>query len=190
MKNVLQNITDLYRKQDTSFKFNMSMTYLLKKPLWNKEDEKEQRKQIGYKYKYYSVQYNNRLYEYPQTIDNNKTLNETLKQVEKKIKEETYLNTNRPSTEWKFDRYLHYEISVFRLQSTICYVVILPLHFYEGSNAKNIINLKIFKITYVSGDAWPLTRILNRKTIDDLRHQLKNYIEISTVKSMSPAIRV
>jgi hypothetical protein len=122
----------------------MSIVYLLKRPLWgdNLWIENGERKQIGWEYKYYSTQYNNRLYEYPQTIDNNKTLNETLKQVEKKIKESTYLNTNRASTEWKFVRYLHYEIAIFKLQSTIGHVVNLPLHFYEGSNAKNIIKFE------------------------------------------------
>ena len=111
VEDVLETITNLYRKQDTAFKFNISMAYLLKRPLWTKEDEKGQRKQIGYEYKYFSAQYNSRLFEYPKTIDNNKTLNEVLTEVEKKIKEQTTVFW-RPDTEWKFVRYLHYEIAV------------------------------------------------------------------------------
>ncbi len=137
----MQTITDLYRKQDTAFKFNMSMTYLLKRPI-NKEDTNGNLKQIGYEYKYFSSQYNNRLFEYPQTIDNDKTKNEALRQVQGLIKPEI---VERPSTEWKFVRYLHYEISVFRLQSTIGYAVSLPLHFYEDSNKKNVIKFENLK---------------------------------------------
>ena len=90
IENVLQTITELYRKQDTAFKFNMSMAYLLKRPLWSEvQDKYGNNIQIGYEYKYYSAQYNNRLFEYPKTIDNNKTLNEVLTQVEKKIEDQT-----------------------------------------------------------------------------------------------------
>jgi hypothetical protein len=78
VEDVLQTITYLYRRQDTSFIFNISMAYLLKRPIWTKEDEKGQKKQIGYEYKYFSDQYNSRLCEYPKTIDNNQTLNEVL----------------------------------------------------------------------------------------------------------------
>jgi hypothetical protein len=119
----------------------MSMTYLLKRPI-NKEDTNGNLKQIGYEYKYFSSQYNNRLFEYPQTIDNDKTKNEALRQVQGLIKPEI---VERPSTEWKFVRYLHYEISVFRLQSTIGYAVSLPLHFYEDSNKKNVIKFENLK---------------------------------------------
>ena len=135
MENVLQTITDLYRKQDTVLKFNMSMAYLLKRILYKRDEhgeietnEKGDLIILGYEYKYFSAQYNNRLFEYPQTIDNNKTLNEILKKVEKKLKEQSWFE--RPSTEWKFVRYLHYEIAIFRLESTIGYAVSLPLHFY------------------------------------------------------------
>ena len=117
------------------------MAYLLKKPI-NKVDENGNLKKIGYEYKYFSAQYNNRLFDFPTTIDNNKTLNETLRQVQGLIKPEI---VERDSTEWKFVRYMHYEITVFRLQSTIGYAVTLPLHFYEGSNAKNIIKFENLK---------------------------------------------
>ncbi len=106
------------------------MAYLLKRPLWTKEDEKGQRKQIGYEYKFFSAQYNSR--------------NEVLTDVEKKIKEQTTVFW-RPDTEWKFVRYLHCEISVFRLESTIGYAVSLPLHFYEDSNKKNVIKFENLK---------------------------------------------
>ena len=75
IEEVQQTISNLYRKQQTAFKFNISMSYLLRRPIWTIPDEREERKQIGWEYKYYSGQYNNRLFEYPQTIDNNKTLN-------------------------------------------------------------------------------------------------------------------
>jgi hypothetical protein len=81
-------------------------------------------------------------YEYPKTIDNNQTLNEILTQVQGLIKPEI---VERPSTEWKFLRYLHYEIAIFRLQSTIGYAVSLPLHFYEDSNKKNVIKFENLK---------------------------------------------
>jgi hypothetical protein len=55
VEDVLKTITDLYRKQDTPFKFNISMAYLLKRPLWSKEDEKGQRKQIGYEYNIFQL---------------------------------------------------------------------------------------------------------------------------------------
>ena len=110
MENVLQTITDLYRKQDTAFKFNMSMAYLLKRILYKRDEhgeietnEKGDLIILGYEYKYFSAQYNNRLFEYPQTIDNNKTLNEILTNIEKKLKEQSWFE--RPSTEWKFERY-------------------------------------------------------------------------------------
>ena len=104
------------------------MAYLLKKPI-NKLDENGNVKKIGNEYKSFSAQYNNRLFDFPTTIDNNKTLNETLRQVQGLIKPEI---VERDSTEWKFVRYLHYEIAVFKLESTIGYAVSLPLHFYEG----------------------------------------------------------
>ena len=138
IEEVQQTITNLYRKQDTAFKFNMSMAYLLRKPIKIK-NAYGQEIRIGYEYKYFSSQYNNRLFEYPQTIDNNKTLNAVLAEVEEKMDPE---GMHRPTTEWQFVRYLHYEIAVFRLQSTIGYAVSLPLHFYEDSNAKNVIKFE------------------------------------------------
>jgi hypothetical protein len=88
IEEVQQTITNLYRKQDTAFKFNMSMAYLLRKPIKIK-NAYGQEIRIGYEYKYFSSQYNSRLFEYPKTIDNNQTLNEVLTDVEKKIKEQT-----------------------------------------------------------------------------------------------------
>ncbi len=46
---------------------------------------------------------------------------------------------------WKFYKFLHYEISAFRLQSTIGYAVNFPLHFYEDSNKKNVIKFENLK---------------------------------------------
>jgi hypothetical protein len=76
------------------------------------------------------------------TIYNNQTLNEILRQVQGLIKPEI---VERPSTEWKFVRYLHYEIAIFRLQSTIGYAVSLPLHFYEDSDKKTVIKSENLK---------------------------------------------
>ena len=75
MEDILHNITDLYRQQDTAFKFNVSLAYLLRRPKIL-TDENGMNSMIGYEYKYFSPQYNNRLFEYPETIDNNKTLKE------------------------------------------------------------------------------------------------------------------
>ncbi len=126
------------------------MAYLLKRILYKRDEhgeietnEKGDLIRLGWEYKYYSAQYNNRLFEYPKTIDNNKTLNEILTNIEKILKEQSWLE--RPSTEWKFVRYLHYEIVIFRLQSTIGYTVSLPLHFYEDSNKKNVIKFENLK---------------------------------------------
>ena len=41
IEDVFTTITNLYRKQDTAFKFNMSMAYLLKRPLWSEQDLKK-----------------------------------------------------------------------------------------------------------------------------------------------------
>ena len=120
------------------------MSYLLRRPLWSEQNEKGERKQIGWEYKYYSGQYNNRLFEYPQTIDNNQTLNSVLKQTEKLIINNTDFH-DRPDTEWKFVRFLDYEITIFKLQTTIGYTVSLPLHFYEDSNKKNVIKFENLK---------------------------------------------
>ena len=144
IEEVKQTITNLYRKQETAFKFNISMSYLLRRPLWTVPDERGERKQIGWEYKYYSGQYNNRLFEYPQTIDNNQTLNSVLKQTEKLIINNTDFH-DRPDTEWKFVRFLDYEITIFKLQTTIGYAVSLPLHFYEDSNKKNVVKFENLK---------------------------------------------
>ena len=126
----------------------MSMAYLLKRPLWSEvQDKYGNNIQIGYEYKYYSGQYNNRLFDYPQTIDNNKTLNAVLAEVEEKMDPE---GMHRPTTEWEFVRYLDYEITIFKLQTTIGYAVSLPLHFYEGSNAKNIIKFENSKFIFMT----------------------------------------
>jgi len=147
MEDVLQTITDLYRKQDTAFKFNISLAYLLKRPMYDREYNEEgeiiKSTLIGYEYKYFSAQYNNRILEYPEIIDNNKTLNIVLSQVENKIKELT--KVEKPSTEWKFVRYLYYEITTFKLQSTIGRAVSLPLHFYKGSNEKNVVKFENYE---------------------------------------------
>ena len=119
IEEVQQTITNLYRKQDTAFKFNMSMAYLLRKPIKAK-NKFDQEIQIGYEYKYFSSQYNNRLFDFPTTIDNNKTLNAVLAEVADKMDPE---GMHRPTTEWQFVRYMHYEIAIFKLQSTIGYVV-------------------------------------------------------------------
>ena len=129
IEEVLATIKSLYHQQDTAFKFNISFAYLLVST-------------VGNEYKYMSAQYNNRLFETPKTIDNNKTLNEVLTETEEKINN---YKADRPNTMWKFYKFLHYEIDVFRLQSTIGYDVSLPLHFYEGSNFKNVIKFENLK---------------------------------------------
>ena len=123
IEDVLQTIKNLYNQQQTAFKFNISFAYLLVST-------------VGNEYKYMSAQYNNRLFEFPKTIENNKTLKEILTETEAKINN---YKADRPNTMWKFYKFLHYEISAFRLQSTIGYAVSLPLHFYEDSNKKNVI---------------------------------------------------
>ena len=143
IEEVQQTITYLYRKQQTAFKFNISMSYLLRRPIWTIPDVRGNREQIGWEYKYYSGQYNNRLFEYPQTIDNNKTLNAVLTQTEKLIINNTQFH-DRPDTEWKFVRFLDYEITIFKLQTTIGYAVSLPLHFGEDSNKKKVIKFENF----------------------------------------------
>jgi hypothetical protein len=129
MEDVLQNITDLYRQQDTAFKFNISMAYLLKSTVSNE-------------YKYMSAQYNNRLFDYPKTIENNKTLNEVLVETEEKLNN---YKASRPDTQWKFYKFMHYEISVFRLSTVIGNAVSLPTWFYEGSNNKNVVKFDNFE---------------------------------------------
>jgi hypothetical protein len=89
-----------------------------------------------------SAQYNNRLFEFPKTIENNKTLQEILTETEAKINN---CKADGPNTMRKFYKFLHYEISVFRLQSTIGYTVGLPLHFYEDSNKKNVVKFENLK---------------------------------------------
>ena len=59
IEEVQQTITNLFRKQDTTFKFNMSMSYLLRKPIKIK-DKFGQEIRIGYGYKYFSSQYRER----------------------------------------------------------------------------------------------------------------------------------
>ena len=71
IEDIVQTITDLYRQQDTSFKFNISLGYILTN---------------GQYYKYYSPQYNNRLFDYPKTIDNNNSLIVEINNVENEIK--------------------------------------------------------------------------------------------------------
>lgn len=133
LESVIQTVKNLYNQQDTAFKFNISFAYILRR--WVKDTE-------SYEYKYYSSQYNNRLFEYPQTIDNNKTLNEVLNDTEKKLK---VYNVDRPSTEWKFYKFMHYEVAVFRLSTTIGYAISLPIHFYQGSNEKNLVKFENLK---------------------------------------------
>ena len=94
-------------------------------------------------WKYFSGQYKNRILEYLEIIDNNKSLNIVLSQVENKIKK--LKKVEKPSTEWKFVRYLYYEITTFKLQSTIGRAVSLPLHFYKGSNEKNVVKFENYE---------------------------------------------
>jgi hypothetical protein len=49
LEQLIQNIKDLYNNQDTAYKFNISMAYLLDRPAGTHE----------YEYKYMSAQYNN-----------------------------------------------------------------------------------------------------------------------------------
>jgi hypothetical protein len=127
IEDIVQTITDLYRQQDTAFKFNISLGYILTN---------------GQYYKYYSPQYNNRLFDYPKTIDNNNSLIVEINNVENEIKK---YSTNRPDTTWRLLKFINYEIVIFRLESTIGYAVSLPLHFYEGSNEKNIVKFENLK---------------------------------------------
>ena len=78
IEDVLQTIKNLYNQQQTAFKFNISFAYLLVST-------------VGNEYKYMSVQYNNRLFEFPKTIDNNKTLKEVLTETEGKTVSYTHL---------------------------------------------------------------------------------------------------
>jgi hypothetical protein len=142
VEEVQKTITDLYRQQDTAFKFNISFGFLLKRPIiFRHEDGRMENK--GYEFKYVSPQYNNRSFEFPQTISNNATLQNIITDIEKKIKEGKSIV--RESTEWRFVKYINYEIVIFRLESTIGYAVSLPLHFYEGSNEKNIVKFENLK---------------------------------------------
>ena len=61
IEEVLQTIKNLYNQQQTAFKFNISFAYLLVST-------------VGNEYKYMSAQYNNRLFEFPKTIDNTHNL--------------------------------------------------------------------------------------------------------------------
>ncbi len=82
IEDVLQTIKNLYNQQQTAFKFNISFAYLLVSTVDNE-------------YKYMSAQYNNRLFEFPKTIDNNKTLKEVLTETEGKINN---YKAERPNT--------------------------------------------------------------------------------------------
>ena len=61
------------------------------------------------------------------------------------IKLEEGANLKKPNSEWEFVKYLNYEITTFLLGTTIGYAVSLPLHFYEGSNEKNIVKFENLK---------------------------------------------
>jgi hypothetical protein len=87
--------------------------------------------------------HNNRLFEYPETIENNKSLNSILSQIEKKINEGK--GVERPNTEWEFVKYMHYEIAVFRLSTTIGKAINLPTWFSEGSNKTNVVKFDNFE---------------------------------------------
>ena len=69
-------------------------------------------------------------------------MNEVLRETEAKIRD---YKADRPNTQWKFYKFMHYEISLYRLQTTIGYAVSLPLHFYKGSNEKNVAKIKNLK---------------------------------------------
>ena len=142
VEEVQQTITDLYRQQSTAYKFNISFGYILKRPIiFSHEDGRIE--VTGYEFKYFDGQYNNRLFEYPQTISNNTSLKNILTDVETKLEEGK--NIKRPNTEWVFVKYIDYEITTFLLGTTIGYAVSLPLHFYEGSNEKNIVKFENLK---------------------------------------------
>jgi hypothetical protein len=142
VEEVQQTITDLYRQQSTAYKFNISFGYILKRPIiFTHEDGRKEH--TGYTFKYFDGQYNNRLFEYPQTISNNTTLKNIITDIEKKLEEGN--NIKRPNTEWEFVKYIDYEITTFLLGTTIGYAVSLPLHFYEGSNEKNIVKFENLK---------------------------------------------
>ena len=157
LEEILKNVTNLYRSQDTAYKFNMSMAYILYRPkyktnkagtlyLYKKVKSPsgiiiEEMIQDGYEYKYYSAQYNNRLFDYPQIIDNNKALNSTLSDIKGKLALQKF---ERPDTSWKFLKFTHYEIVTFLLGTTIGKAINLPLHFFQDSNNKNIVKFENF----------------------------------------------
>lgn len=157
LENVFQNITSLYRRQDTAYKFNMSMAYILFRPKYktDKTGKKyiykkvkqpngliiEEMIFIGYEFKYFSAQYNNRLFEFPVIINNNSSLNSTIGLIKKKLHPD---NMSKPDTSWKFYKFLHYEVVTFLLGTTIGKAINLPLHFNKDSNEKNIVKFENF----------------------------------------------
>ena len=128
VEEVINNVRQLYNQQATAFKFNLSFGYILKHI-----DTKQ--------YKYFSPQWNNRFFDFPETISNTKSLTEVLNKIDMdmyKFKE----SLKRPSTEWKFYKFLDYEITTYKLDTTIGHAVSLPTHFYEGCNINNVVKFE------------------------------------------------
>jgi hypothetical protein len=48
----------------------------------------------------------------------------------------------QPSTEWKLYKFLDYEITTYKLDTTIGHAVSLPTHFYEGCNINNVVKIE------------------------------------------------
>ena len=130
IEGLINTVQELYMTNDTAFKFNVSFAYLLQ----NINDRK--------KFKYFSAQYNTKLFDYPETISNRSTLTGVINQINQEFSNYKDQKIKRPNSQWKFYKFLHYEISVFRLETTIGAKVSLPLHFFQGENFKNIVKFE------------------------------------------------
>jgi len=111
IEDVLQTIKNLYNQQQTAFKFNISFAYLLVST-------------VGNEYKYMSAQYNNRLFEFPKTIDNNKTLKEILTETEAKINNYKQIDQTQCGSFTSF-----YIVRYLYLDYSLLLVILLAYHY-------------------------------------------------------------
>ena len=134
-----QDIDGIFNTEKNAFKCNVSMSYVIYKPIYEKDANGYNVRLIGYQVRYFHSSINNNsLFEHPAEIHDRKTLTQFSHEAVIKIAKLDGLKGFEDS-EWKFYSYLHYEVVVYKTNLTIGNAVALPEHFYNQSNEKNVI---------------------------------------------------
>ena len=104
-----QDIDGIFNTEKNAFKCNVAMSYVIYKPIYEKDEYGNNERIVGYQVRYFHSSINNNsLFEHPAEIHDRKTLTKFSHEAVIKIAELEGLKGFEDS-EWKFHSYLHYE---------------------------------------------------------------------------------